>query len=436
MCWFSRGWHILYLNGENIMIKKISIISLLTISVLFSSFVVQQRKVDASVSDVLYYGAEAASQIAVDTYMFLRDSAENIKKFVITSFDSVEGSVNIDEAETTNGEGGVFINETGGYSGGTIIVIPKDSIDVNNTITYYSMSREDPALGLDAAIQKGCYDRVTQIHEAIGLDVAMCTYKYGTYPSYPTGEIRIDVYVEPLNVNFLDDSYNLNQVDYTTEIADGDLGATYSSLINDVAVNFYEFEEDVPKLPDCFDGVHNQDEAGVDCGGVCELNFGLACPPVETCADDIMNQDETGIDYGGVCGTDDPVAAPAENFTDTNQDGVDDLSGLDATGSITVASPGDADGSTYDSSLPGDISEVGETDWTGLITGYLATNPLVLLATGSSISLSGEDCTLTANVFNSDIVLDFCSVEGMVDLIGTFVLGLMTIRSVFIAMGI
>ena len=53
---------------------------------------------------------------------------------------------------------------------------------------------------------------------------------------------------------------------------------------------------------------------------------------------------ETGIDYGGVCGTGDPVAAPAENFTDTNQDGIDDISGLDATGSITVASPGDADG--------------------------------------------------------------------------------------------
>ena len=167
------------------------------------------------------------------------------------------------------------------------------------------------------------------------------------------------------------------------------------------------------------------------------MNFGFVCPPPpETCSDEIMNQDEAGIDYGGVCGTGDPVAAPAQNFTDTNQDGVDDLSGLDATGSITVASPGDADGSTYDSSLPGDVAEVGETDWTGLITGYLATNPLVLLATGSSISLSGEDCTLTANVFNTDIVIDFCSVEGMVDLIGTFVLGLMTIRSVFIAMGI
>jgi len=61
---------------------------------------------------------------------------------------------------------------------------------------------------------------------------------------------------------------------------------------------------------------------------------------------------------------------------------------------------------------------------------------LVLLATGSSINLAGEECTLTANVFATDIVIDFCSVEGLIDLIGTFVLGLMAIRSVFIAMGI
>ena len=413
------------------MIKKILIISLLTVSVLFSSFVIQQRKADASVSDVLYYGAETASEIAVDAYLFLRDSAQNIKKYVITALDPGASSMDIQEAEVNNGEGGVFINETGGYNGGSIMVLPKDSIDVNNTLTYYSMSRRDPALGLDAAIQAGCYDRVTQIYESVGLSVAMCTYKYGSYPSFPTGEIRIDVYVEPLSINYTDGTYNIDPVDYTSETAVGDMGLNYSSLINDVAVNFYEFIEDVPLMDTCFDGIQNQDETGVDCGGVC-----TPCPIPETCVDNIMNQDETGIDYGGVCGTDDPVAAPAENFTDTNQDGVDDLSGLDATGSITVASPGDADGSTYDTSLPGDISEVGETDWTGLITGYLATNPLVLLATGSSINLSGEECTLTANVFNSDIVLDFCSVEGLIDLIGTFVLGLMAIRSVFIAMGI
>jgi len=149
-----------------------------------------------------------------------------------------------------------------------------------------------------------------------------------------------------------------------------------------------------------------------------------------------MNQDETGIDYGGVCGTGTPVAAPAQNFTDNNLDNVDDFSGLDDTGSIPVASPGGADSSTYDASLPGDVSEIGETDWTGLITGYLASNPLVLLATGSQINVTGATCSLPMTLFGKSMTIDFCSLEWMVKLFGSFVLGLMAIRAVFIAMGI
>lgn len=43
----------------------------------------------------------------------------------------------------------------------------------------------------------------------------------------------------------------------------------------------------------CSDGIKNQDETEVDCGGVCN-----ACP---TCDDGIQNGDETGIDCGGSC---------------------------------------------------------------------------------------------------------------------------------------
>lgn len=42
---------------------------------------------------------------------------------------------------------------------------------------------------------------------------------------------------------------------------------------------------------ECLDGVQNNGETGVDCGGVCE-----ACP---TCNDGIQNGDEAGIDCGG-----------------------------------------------------------------------------------------------------------------------------------------
>lgn len=41
----------------------------------------------------------------------------------------------------------------------------------------------------------------------------------------------------------------------------------------------------------CSDGIQNQDETGVDCGGVC-----TACV---TCSDGIQNGDEEGVDCGG-----------------------------------------------------------------------------------------------------------------------------------------
>ena len=45
--------------------------------------------------------------------------------------------------------------------------------------------------------------------------------------------------------------------------------------------------------PTCTDGIKNQDEVDIDCGGPCK-----ACP---TCSDEIQNQGETGIDCGGPC---------------------------------------------------------------------------------------------------------------------------------------
>jgi len=45
----------------------------------------------------------------------------------------------------------------------------------------------------------------------------------------------------------------------------------------------------------CTDGVRNQDETGIDCGGA-------ICPPCISCKDGIKNGDEEGIDCGGsVC---------------------------------------------------------------------------------------------------------------------------------------
>ncbi len=48
-----------------------------------------------------------------------------------------------------------------------------------------------------------------------------------------------------------------------------------------------------PPCPTCDDGVMNGEEEGVDCGGPCE--------PCPTCYDDILNQGEEGVDCGGPC---------------------------------------------------------------------------------------------------------------------------------------
>jgi hypothetical protein len=43
----------------------------------------------------------------------------------------------------------------------------------------------------------------------------------------------------------------------------------------------------------CSDGILNQNETAIDCGGVCSV--------CQTCSDGIQNQGETGIDCGGPC---------------------------------------------------------------------------------------------------------------------------------------
>jgi hypothetical protein len=65
--------------------------------------------------------------------------------------------------------------------------------------------------------------------------------------------------------------------------------------------------------PTCSDGIQNQGETGVDCGGPCP-----ACPP-PSCVDGIQNQGELGIDCGGPCPACPPTLIPTAcgNVTQT-----------------------------------------------------------------------------------------------------------------------
>ncbi|MEO9892590.1 hypothetical protein [Aurantibacter sp.] len=78
-------------------------------------------------------------------------------------------------------------------------------------------------------------------------------------------------------------------------------------------------DDDEPAIIDaqatCNDGIQNQGETGVDCGGPnCQ-----ACvsdvDPTATCSDGIQNQDETGVDEGGVCS--EIITVSGEIATDT-----------------------------------------------------------------------------------------------------------------------
>jgi hypothetical protein len=393
-------------------IKKILLIICLTLSLTFVSLNYQQKKAEAIAPWVAYVAINAAISLAVGAVMYYFDSAGNGQMQTITAVDTNTGQVDFD------------VKGSGSY------VYPIWTSTVNGKKIYPVDGATFTAL--DAAwtwnaqtfgmTQEWCDIQLNQPGVEFGYYASTAAYHFAKYTG---GDLIVD---------------GVQQSTFQSVPVPGGLGNSFSGTIDDFPVEFYEFLEDVPPAPDCFDGIQNQDETGIDCGGVCELNFGLVCPPAETCFDGIMNQDETGIDYGGVCGTETPVSQPPGNFTDANQDGIDDISGLDNTGSIPVGSVsgsiGTADSSTYDASLPGDVSEVGETDWTGLITGYLASNPLVLLATGSQINVTGATCSLPMTLFGKSMTIDFCSLDWMVDLFGSFVLGLMAIRAVFIAMGI
>ncbi|MFH1608667.1 MAG: tail fiber domain-containing protein, partial [Patescibacteria group bacterium] len=68
---------------------------------------------------------------------------------------------------------------------------------------------------------------------------------------------------------------------------------------------------DVPPPEEtCSDGIQNQDETGIDTGGVCDVVIPEEPPAEETCSDGIQNQDETGIDTGGVCEVPPPAEEP------------------------------------------------------------------------------------------------------------------------------
>ncbi|MGM5482347.1 MAG: hypothetical protein ACQESF_02690 [Nanobdellota archaeon] len=74
--------------------------------------------------------------------------------------------------------------------------------------------------------------------------------------------------------------------------------------------------------PSCSDGVKNQGEKGIDCGGPCAP---CSDEPQASCSDGIKNQGEKGIDCGGPCApcSDEPQASCSDGIKNQGEKGVD-----------------------------------------------------------------------------------------------------------------
>jgi len=115
---------------------------------------------------------------------------------------------------------------------------------------------------------------------------------------------------------------------------------------------------------------------------------------------------------------------------DVNGDGLDDGSGIECSPQARQFS--DTTGTTYDTALDTPVQQ----DWTGLISGWWASNPFTSLINGTQIQTSSLVCSFDFVIYGKTITITFCDLQGYVEVFGFILLGIFGIRSVFIALGV
>jgi hypothetical protein len=91
--------------------------------------------------------------------------------------------------------------------------------------------------------------------------------------------------------------------------------------------------------------------------------------------------------------------------------------------------------SSYDA-VSGEYETLPEQDSiTDTITGFLSSNPIVSVFTGSSLSATAGVCEFTAEVLGQNITVGLCDVEEHIINMGSIVLIVGTLYSMFIALG-
>lgn len=76
-----------------------------------------------------------------------------------------------------------------------------------------------------------------------------------------------------------------------------------------------------------------------------------------------------------------------------------------------------------------------ENDIVALVTGFLSSNPLIGIITGTRIEASAGSCSMSVSIWNRNIVFDFCPYQSFVQALGLLVLGAAGLYSVLIAFG-
>lgn len=276
----------------------------------------------------------------------------------------------------------------------------------------YASQADGSTLNLDVCLPNGCYDFT--ISDVYG-DGICCSYGNGSYSVSDNGSTLVSgaTFTSSETNNFCVGAAapTCNDGIQNQGEAGVDCGGpcTACASCNDGIQNQGESGVDCggpcTACPTCNDGIQNQGESGVDCGGPCS-----ACA---SCNDGIQNQGESGVDCGGPCtpcnsgcnGTEVTVSITFDNYPEETS-----WSLVNAAGA-TVASGGtygsQADGSTWSDTfcLPDDCYDfvINDVYGDGICCSY----------GNGSYSVTGGGSTLASGgTFTSSETTNFCLGNG------------------------
>lgn len=161
------------------------------------------------------------------------------------------------------------------------------------------------------ALQLGCYDTDNGVN---------ALKKGSVYLEIPNKQVK--VFEDTCQVDKITNKYSV--VDFVCNKLPGQAktDTIFSAEKNIIVCKNAICKQGACQPQSCSDGIKNQDETAVDCGGKaclacasctdniknqgelsvdCDGPCAKACQAAPTCTDNIKNQDETGVDCGGVC---------------------------------------------------------------------------------------------------------------------------------------